>query len=45
MTDTELVIIDDKTDLNTFEQQLEMIDVLALFIMKPAYAVSMTFLL
>ena len=29
MTDTELVIIDDKTDLNTFEQQLEMIDVLA----------------
>ena len=26
MTDTELVIIDGKTDLNTFEQQLEMLD-------------------
>ena len=26
MTDTELVIIDDKTDLNTFEQTLEMLD-------------------
>ncbi|MCH5200415.1 MAG: L-arabinose isomerase [Oscillospiraceae bacterium] len=27
MTDTELVIIDGKTDLNTFEQQLEMLDI------------------
>lgn len=26
MTDTELVIIDNKTDLNTFEQQLELLD-------------------
>ena len=27
MTDTELVIIDDKTELNAFEQQLEMLDI------------------
>lgn len=26
MTDTELVIIDDKTDINAFEQQLAMLD-------------------
>ena len=29
MTDTELVVIDGKTDLNSFEQQLAMLDVLA----------------
>ncbi|MBQ7989623.1 MAG: L-arabinose isomerase [Oscillospiraceae bacterium] len=29
MTDTELVIIDEKTDLNAFEQQLEMLDLTA----------------
>ena len=29
MTDTELVIIDDKTDLNTFEQNLELLDLKA----------------
>ncbi len=29
MTDTELVIIDDKTDINTFEQQLAMLDATA----------------
>ena len=29
MTGTELVIIDDKTDLNTFEQQLELLDLKA----------------
>ena len=29
MTDTELVIIDEKTELNTFEQQLEMLDLTA----------------
>ena len=29
MTGTELVIIDNKTDLNSFEQQLEMLDALA----------------
>lgn len=29
MTDTELVIIDDKTDINAFEQQLEMLDTMA----------------
>ena len=29
MTDTELVIIDGKTDLNTFEQQLEMLNVIS----------------
>ena len=29
MTDTELVVIDDKTDLNTFEQYLEMLDVIS----------------
>ncbi len=29
LTDTELVVIDDKTELNAFEQQLEMLDTLA----------------
>ena len=29
MTNTELVVIDDKTDLNSFEQQLEMLELLA----------------
>ena len=29
MTDTELVIIDDKTDINAFEQQLAMLDTMA----------------
>ena len=29
MTDTELVIIDDKTDINTFEQQLELLNVIS----------------
>ena len=29
MTDTELVVIDGKTDLNTFEQQLEMLNVIS----------------
>ena len=29
MTDTELVIIDEKTELNAFEQQLEMLDAIA----------------
>ncbi|MGN0650777.1 MAG: L-arabinose isomerase [Oscillospiraceae bacterium] len=29
MTDTELVVIDDKTDINSFEQQLEMLDAIA----------------
>ena len=29
MTDTELVVIDDKTDLNTFEQYLAMLDVIS----------------
>ncbi len=29
MTDTELVVIDEKTDLNSFEQQLEMLDLMA----------------
>ena len=29
LTDTELVIIDSKTELNSFEQQLEMLDVIA----------------
>lgn len=29
LTDTELVIINDKTELNTFEQQLEMLDTMA----------------
>ena len=29
MTDTELVIIDEKTELNAFEQQLEMLDAVA----------------
>ena len=29
MTDTELVVIDSKTDLNTFEQQLELLDLKA----------------
>ena len=29
MTDTELVVIDDKTELNAFEQQLEMLDAVA----------------
>lgn len=29
MTDTELVIIDDKTEINAFEQQLEMLDTMA----------------
>ena len=29
MTNTELVVIDNKTDLNSFEQQLEMLDMLA----------------
>lgn len=26
MTNTELVMIDDKTDINSFEQQLELLD-------------------
>ena len=29
MTDTELVIIDDKTEINAYEQQLEMLDTMA----------------
>ena len=29
MTDTELVVIDSKTELNAFEQQLEMLDTMA----------------
>ena len=29
MTNTELVIIDGKTELNAFEQQLEMLDVIS----------------
>ena len=29
MTNTELVVIDDKTDINSFEQQLEMLDMMA----------------
>ena len=29
LTNTELVMINDKTDLNTFEQQLEMLDIIA----------------
>ena len=29
MTDTELVIINDKTELNAFEQQLELLDTMA----------------
>ena len=29
MTNTELVVIDDKTDLNSFEQQLEILDLMA----------------
>ena len=29
LTDTELVVINDKTDLNTFEQQLEMLEIIA----------------
>lgn len=29
MTNTELVVIDEKTDLNSFEQQLEMLDIMA----------------
>ena len=29
MTDTELVVIDEKTELNAFEQQLEMLDAIA----------------
>lgn len=29
MTNTELVMIDDKTDINSFEQQLELLDAAA----------------
>ncbi len=29
MTNTELVIIDDKTDINSFERQLELLDATA----------------
>ena len=29
MTDTELVVINDKTELNAFEQQLELLDTVA----------------
>ena len=31
MTGTELVVINDKTELNAFEQQLEMLDTMASF--------------